>query len=265
MKRKIYGLILFAALALTCAFTLPTKAQAASESDLTIGWIEEYDGYGIIACDKSARGELTIPTTYLGEPVTCIFPCAFMECTKLTSVTIPDTITSIKECAFTGCTNLTGLWVDKNNPNYSSDNQGVLFDKNKKKLLQAPGKLSGDYVISDSVTSISEFAFCQCANLISVTIPDTVKSIGVGAFGECNKIKTVIISKRISCVSDAVFAGCANLTDVSIPEGVESIGEGAFSDCSRLTAVIIPDSVTQIKDSAFSGCTDLKKSSYPKI
>ena len=104
---------------------------------------------------------------------------------------------------------------------------------------------SRDVVIPDkirgkTVAEIGEWAFSDCTGLISVSIPDSVKSIGDGA-----------------------FSGCTGLTSVDIPDSVKFIGEWAFSDCTGLISVIIPGSVTEIGYWAFSGCTGLKSVTIP--
>ena len=161
---------------------------------------------------------VTIP-----DSVTSIGDSAFASCTSLTSVTIPDSVTSIGGGAFAWCTSLTGIWVTEGNSHYSSDASGVLFSKDKTTLVQYPGAFAA-YAIPDSVTSIGAGAFGGCTSLTSVTIPDSVTSIGQHAFN-----------------------GCRSLTSVTIPDGVTSIGDGAFASCTSLTDVYYAGSEAQWK------------------
>ena len=85
-----------------------------------------------------------------------------------------------------------------------------------------------------AVVGIEDHAFDMCTNLKSITIPDSVTSIGAYA-----------------------FFGCSSLTDITISDSVTSIGMGAFKDCSSLTSITIPDSVTSIGMGAFVGCTSV--------
>ena len=128
---------------------------------------------------------VTIP-----DSVTSIGDSAFASCTSLTSVTIPDSVTSIGGGAFAWCTSLTGIWVTEGNSHYSSDASGVLFSKDKTTLVQYPGAFAA-YAIPDSVTSIGAGAFGGCTSLTSVTIPDSVTSIGDGAFASCTSLTDV--------------------------------------------------------------------------
>ena len=206
----------------------------------------------------SSLTSVTIP-----DSVTSIDDGAFSGCTSLTSVTIPDGVTGIGDYAFRSCSSLTGIWVDENNANYSSDNRGVLFNKDKTTLVQAPGGISGSYTIPDSVTSIGDSAFDDCASLTSVTIGDSVTSIGYFAFFSCDNLTSVTIPDSVTSICSYAFDDCASLTSVTIPDSVTSIGNCAFSHCSSLTSVTIGDSVTSIGYDAFYECASLTDVYYP--
>ena len=113
--------------------------------------------------------------------------------------------------------------------------------------------------IPDSVTSIGDYAFYYCSSLTSVTIPDSVTSIGDSAFSDCNSLESVTIPDSVTTIGNYAFSGCSSLTSVTIPDSVTSIGYYAFYYCSSLTSVTIPDSVTSIGDSAFSWCSSLTR------
>ena len=195
---------------------------------------------------------ITIPNS-----VTSIGVGAFEGCNGLTSITIPNSVTSISNWAFDGCTGLTSINVANEN-NYYSSNNGVLFNKKKTELIRYPeGKSQTSYTIPDSVTSIGYGAFYGCTGLTSITIPDSVTSIGDFAFYRCSSLTSITIPNSVTSIGERAFWGCTGLTNITIPNSVTSIGDFAFWGCTGLTNITIPNSVTSIGYEAFNGCTGL--------
>ena len=247
----------------------------------------------------SSITSITIP-----DSVTTIGNYAFDSCTGLTSLTLPDSVTSIGGGAFYGCSNLTSVTIgngvasisynkvfnscDKlsqinvkpGNLLYSSVD-GVLFSKDKTKLIKYPqGKAETSYTVPDGVTSIVEYAFRDCNSLTSITIPDSVTTMDDYAFDGCRHLTSVYISDIANwcSISFGSFGGSGSsplmegaslyldgklVTDLVIPNGVTSIGDYAFRYYSNLTSVTIPDSVTSIGGHAFDGCGSLTSITIP--
>ena len=111
--------------------------------------------------------------------------------------------------------------------------------------------------IPNSVTSIGSFAFDECSALTSITIPNSVTSIGFSAFSDCTSLTSVTIPNSVTSIENYAFSRCSALTSITIPNSVTSIGSNAFESCSALTSVTIPNSVTRIGGSAFDGCDAL--------
>ena len=200
----------------------------------------------------SSLTSITIPNS-----VTEIGVYAFKGCTSLTSITIPNSVTNIGDSTFWGCSSLTAIYVAVDNKNYTSVN-GVLFNKDKTALICYPaGKTDKSYNITNSVTSIGDYAFNGCSSLTSVTIPNSVTEIGGSAFVGCASLKSITMPNSVTSIGDMAFYKCSSLTSITIPDSVTSIGSSAFSDCSKLRSITIPNSVTSIGAWAFNGCTGL--------
>lgn len=111
--------------------------------------------------------------------------------------------------------------------------------------------------IPKSVASIGKESFCSCSSLLSVTIPQNVSIIDTSVFYDCNKLVRVNIEGNIEKVGDFAFYNCENLSQIVLPDGIESIGDNAFYNCSALTKINLPDSITIIGNYAFHGCSSL--------
>lgn len=182
---------------------------------------------------------------------------AFCGC-SLTAVTIPDGVKSIGDLAFDYCDGLEKITVSAGNMHYSSDEFGVLFNKDKTELISYPeGSPETSYTIPDSVKNIAVGAFSVCYNLAEIAIPASVTFIGEGAFNECISLESVIIPNGVTKIEDYAFNYCISLKSVEIPDSVTEIGECSFASCVSLAGIVLPESVTKISYGAFMECPGL--------
>ena len=158
----------------------------------------------------SSLASITIP-----NGLTSIGSNAFEGC-KISSINIPSSVTSIGFQALFNCTSLSNITVDSGNDYYSSEN-GVLFNKDKTRIIQYAIAKSGDtYTLPATVTYIYDHAFRNCKNITSFDVPNGVTKIGGQA-----------------------FEGCTNLASVTISNSVTSIGASAFEYCSKLETITL--------------------------
>ena len=217
---------------------------------------------------EKPTGDVVIPNsiTYNGVKfeVTAIGYSSFIQCTNMTSITIPESVIKIKEVAFIACSGLTSI------------------------------------TIPQFLTSIEQAAFKGCTNLISIYIPASVTSIEKQAFGGCwsleniyldsnntsfiiedgvlfNYDKTIIkkypagkpgtsyaIPESVTSIEDAAFDNCHDLVSITIPESVASIGDYAFASCLSLESIAIPPLVTSINYCTFGACISLTSFNIPE-
>lgn len=173
---------------------------------------------------------VTIP-----DSVTTIGYEAFAGCSALERINIPRNVADIEQPGFASCEKLTAITVDKNSPYYMAvDN--VLFTKDGKTLVSAVPAITC-YDIPYGTETVYPDAFCGCICLEKVTIPPTVRLIGMGAFSICTSLKSVDIPDSVTEIGKLAFAYCDELEDVSILDSVTEIGDGAFDECERIRAV----------------------------
>ena len=260
-----------------------------------------YDGVQYLGNDKNKCVILVkaaseqIETCKINEKTKVVCKEAFLDCTTLKEIVVPESVEQIGEKAFKGCDALESLTVPFLGQNkYSEETLGYLFGESNRWLDDTVYQGDKAYipvslmtvVIGDKGTSIDERAFYNCFNLTSVSIgkgvksiskrafygckgltsiviPDSVKSIGDSAFYRCTALTSVSIGNGVTSIGDFTFYGCVGLTSVTIPNSVTSIGSDSFYACTGLTSVTISDSVSSIGEEAFCGCAGIASVTIP--
>ena len=118
--------------------------------------------------------------------------------------------------------------------------------------------------LPETITSVGAAAFYGCSSLTGLVLPEGVTSIGESAFSGCSSLTSMIIPEGVTSIADYTFNGCTNLASITLPEGIESIGKRAFSGCKVLATVDIPSTVTTIGSYAFYGCDALASVVVPE-
>lgn len=210
----------------------------------------------ITAASTDISGDVVIPETLGGYPVTAIGSGAFNNRDSMTSLTIPDGA-AIADRAIYDCNALTAINVSETNADYSTVD-GVLFNNDKTKLIAYPaGKTDTDYAIPDGVTEVMGYAFYNCDKIKNITIPDGVEAIPEYMFYDCNYLVSVSIPDGVISIDQYAFQWCRNLTKISLPNSIVSIREHAFFCCDRLTNLTLPEGLISIGERAFSNNNSL--------
>ncbi len=194
--------------------------------------------------DLVFNGCISLSSVELPYGLRKIGKSAFKNCKSLTKVEIPASVISISEAPFRGCENMKSIKVDpknmqfKSEPNKRDGNDFVLFNKNKSILIAYPANSREvQYDIPDSVTVISDWAFCDSKKLNRITMPDSVNEIGEGAFCNCTLLDEIEIPNSVIKIDDCAFRGCTSLDTVIIPDSVKDMGWGIFDGCEDKVVV----------------------------
>lgn len=198
---------------------------------------------GSVLVSSKAKGSYIVPSN-----VRSIAPYAFSKNTDITSVTIGDGVMSVGEGAFWNCTALKTVTVSSQVSYIGAlAFEGTAFlTSNTKEFFVLGNGILVDYAGSAT----------------AVTVPNTVKQIGAGAFYNNTKITSVTIPASVSGIGMRAFAGCTALKSVALPSNLTLIDKEAFSTCKAITSIEIPASVSVIGESAFISCEKLKTVKY---
>lgn len=258
------------------AFDSPWYDQKNNIKKVTIGDGVTSIGYGAFK-DCPRLTDISIP-----DSVTSIASYAFYHCSGLTYITLPEGVISIGDRAFEDCTNLKSITIPESvtsighdafsntayDNNDSNRRNGVLYIG--KNLIKAGSPIPGNATtIKEGTRVIADCAFGYCLSLISITIPNSVISIGKYPFCGAPKLTYITVDPNNTNYSsqdgvlfnktktELICYPMGKAGDYSIPNGITSIGCAAFYHCSGLASITIPESVTSIGEQAFEGCTSL--------
>ncbi len=231
---------------------------SADETDIEYDYIVLNNGTVAIDLITSSiydESYLTFPSEIDGYTVSAIVGSSGTFEMSVRQVTLPSTIKTVGEYDYDGETiieknifsnlsdnaKLQRINVDNDNP-YLSSYSGVLFNKDKTKIIAYPkNRLDSSYRIPNSVKVIGSYAFNYCKDLNEIQIPNSVTTIGDGA-----------------------FANCEYLSDLKLPNSITEIGKSAFWDCASFKEIVIPNKVTKLNSSTFTWCDNLRKLTIPK-
>jgi hypothetical protein len=263
-----------------CIVVIATGAMTAQAQFV---WMTNNNEIMITDNTDSIVGNLVIPSTITGLPVTAIGQSAFYNEGALTNVVIPDSVRQIGDTAFAFCgqlqtvtlgagvTNLGYHWVatssrlsiitvSPGNPVFESSG-GVLFSKGQQTLVLCPPQQGGSYVVPSTVKNIGAGAFDHAA-ITGVTVPSSVTNIATGAFYSCTTLRDLTFNEGLRQIENLGFYGCTALTTLVLPQSATNIF-GAFQFCGGMTNVSLGTNLVEM-GGAFEWCDHLPSIQVPE-
>lgn len=225
-----------------------------------------------------------LASLHLGNGVTTIGKEAFYNCRSLVNLTIPGSVSTVAYGAFHALESLKHLTIpgelDLRNalePYHTLESvtftgstiiaQPITVHNDDGftwvETTHLPGRSAKQVVISDSVTTLEDYAFRDCSSIETLTIGDNVTTVGRHVFAGCYYLADVKLGNRMPEVGYCMFYNCPNLTTVTIPDSVTCLDTGAFTYCDKLTDVTLGSNVTKIMESVFYGCESLTHLNLP--
>ncbi|MDA9831771.1 leucine-rich repeat protein, partial [Akkermansiaceae bacterium] len=205
----------------------------------------------LIGCDPSVTGDLILPDTIDGLPLTKIGPNAFKDSTNLKSVVVPETVTEFGAGAFYGCNQLVSVNVPEV---VTAIGERAFFDCRRLSSITIP----------DGIETIEPYTFYQCLALRGITLPESITTIGGNAFAECRGLREVILPENLTTLGQGALSSCTSLKTITIPVGVTVLPSDTFNNCNSLTEVILHDGITRIGRGVFQNCQSLVDIQLPK-
>jgi hypothetical protein len=186
----------------------------------------------------------SISSFILGDSVEHIPSYLCYEMSSLSSITIPNSVTSIGSSAFFGCSSLTSVvWNAENCADFSSYSVAPFYDIRSQIT---------SFTFGDSVLHIPSYLCYRMSNLTSITVPNSVTSIGDNAFRYCSSLTSPVYNAHVFAFMPKSYSGAYTIND-----GINSVAGGAFAESSLLTSITIPCSVMKIGKGAFDNCSSI--------
>ena len=212
------------------------------------------------------QGGLPLEEIVIAEGVKKIAREAFIDCSSLKYIELPDSINVIDAWAFKGCTSLESIKLPKELSKLGVDvfdgcnSLSTLVFPTSIKTIPALGEEFGvgvtSVTIPEGIETIGDSAFAECSNLSSITLPTSINQIGIYAFAN-TAITEFTWPELITTIPHGIFERCKYLKEFSVPETVTEISDNAFKSCASLEKITIPKSVTYIGDDTFYNCRNL--------
>lgn len=233
---------------------------------------------------NSDKGVLVVPNGYIKLAENAI------DGLQIKKIYLPRSLRTIPERFFFGAKSLEGIFMSSHNPVFESsfDGKEIFYkdshqmihkindtkqkdhpkkqNKPEKAIKESSQKKQDDesgLILSEGQKTITKIKFAHRKDIKTLTIPNSVRRISIGAFSDCSELTSIVLSENLKSIGKSAFANCTSLQSVSIPNSVTEIHENAFSGCTALTNIKLSDNTTCIAPYTFQNCKSLKSIHIP--
>lgn len=235
----------------------------------------------IVIGNDAFRGCTKLKSVKFSKGLTGIEYRAFYNCTSLTSIKFPKGLKSVARNAFEGCGKLEKITIPASLTDFSVEQftgtniafvvdtgstafscaDGILYNKEKTKLLFCPTEKTGTVKVPSGVTTIDYYAFYK-SKITKIELPDSVTTIKKGAFRD-SKLKSITMSKKLTKIGGHAFYN-TRISKIVVPEGVTRLVGKAFADNPNLKTVSLPSALKELDVNVFDGCNNMTKVTIPE-
>lgn len=238
-------------------FTIRTQNSTDMTGTASVGQYNFMQLFlGVPVVDSvSTVGTVTIPQTIMSDgytySVVAIDKNAFINCSHITGIDIPEGVTTIGAAAFHGCKSLSSIHFPASLTDIGSSSFGECYDLS-----------NVTFATGSKLSTIGVNAFDACKLITSITLPTSLVSID-GAFSNCSGLQSIEVPAGVTTIGGATFANCTSLHTVALKGTVQSLGKMAFMNCTQLSSLNLPDELTSIESYAFQNCANLTNLKVP--
>ena len=244
--------------------------------------------YCFYDCDGLTEISLNSSTTKYDSTIE---PNAFYSCKNLEKVTISPEVTLLGQKAFASCTSLTSVTMPisanyncgtgysyTDNPSFygCTNVREIHYTKGNDEVMQYSDNGSSSYslpyiareslttvTLEEGITAIPDRFLDGCSKVEGITLPETIKKIGVYAFNDCKLGPETVIPSGLEAIGEYAFNNCSGLTTIEIPSGITKIPNDCFRYCTGASKITLPEGLTSIAYDAFYGCNSLSEIEIP--
>lgn len=221
------------------------------------------------------KGCVSLSRIALSDAISDLPEYLFQDCKRLRRLSLPAAAEAVHHSCFHGCEHLSHFKISSKNKWFSTE-RGVLYDKNKTKIIRYPPAKMGGYSIPDSVNQIEWGAFKDCRKISRLNLPEKLADLDPSILEDCDSLDEILVSRDNSLLSSmegvlldkhhtTIKRFPPGLSGVyKFPESVTHVAASAFRNCQKISELVLSAGMLSIMDGAFAGCRSIEHLAIPE-